>query len=230
MRRDVLVFDVKITHRPIDVWPGTFTRRRKHTPFDATYTQTVTLLDRELRALTARNVVLMTAVREQDFRLDGELRANARAPEHPGIILAFESKHGPLKYATDLFCTGWHGDDNGQGWKENLRAVTLGLEALRKVDRYGISTHGEQYTGWKALPSGIAMPASTPGFASLEDACRFVATAAGDEGWTSDLMDGMLIQALYRDAAKRLHPDVGGDPEEFKRLTEAKRMLDEAFE
>lgn len=63
---------------------------------------------------------LQIALREQDFRVDGLLRAAAR-PEHPGVVLAIDSQHGPLSYPCDKFTL----------WRDNLRAIVLGLEALR---------------------------------------------------------------------------------------------------
>ena len=35
-------------------------------------------------------------------------------------------------------------------WQHNLRSIALGLEALRAVDRYGISRRGQQYAGFRA--------------------------------------------------------------------------------
>ncbi len=103
-------------------------------------------------------------------------------------------------------------------------AATLGLEALRKVSRYGIGEHGEQYTGWKALPSGIAMPATQM---SKEDAARLLASEAvmtgdspddvirpwgqGGKGYDVLLRDPEEARKAYKLAAKSLHPDVGGD-------------------
>jgi hypothetical protein len=49
-----------------------------------------------------------------------------------------------FQFAVDVFPT----------WQANLRAITLGLEALRRVQRYGIVKEDEQYTGFKALTSG----------------------------------------------------------------------------
>jgi hypothetical protein len=107
------------------------------------------LLIREVRHLGGKDLVIEVDVAESDLRIDGRIRASAR-PASPGVRIAFESIHGPLTYATDRFAT----------WQDNVRAVALGLEALRKVDRYGITKRGEQYAGWKALPSGSGQPSS----------------------------------------------------------------------
>lgn len=219
------------TVRPIDTWPnGTLTpdHARQFSRFKASWRDTLGVLDRELDQLRATNVVMMLDVAERDCRLDGQLRADAK-PGHPGVILAFDSKHGPLKYATDTFKgTGYQGFI--PGWQANVRAIALGLEALRRVDRYGITQRGEQYTGWKALGAGIAMPAAA-GFTSIEEAAAFVAQHAGTDWDAGDLLDrpGVphdgSVERAYRIAAKALHPDAGGDPDQFKRLTEARRML-----
>lgn len=213
------------TVRPIDVWPGALRTDSQRTgaQFTANWGDTVDLLDRELRALKARNVVLMLDVTDRDVRLDGQLRADAR-PGHPGVIIAFDSVHGPLKYATDLYNRGaWRRQGHIPGWQCNVRAIALGLEALRKVDRYGITKRGEQYTGWKALGGGTPMPAGGGGFASIEDAIAFLHEHAPGIEWDHDDRDA--VTRAYRVAAKRLHPDVGGSPEDFQRLDEAYRML-----
>lgn len=204
---------MEINYRPIDRWPGEHTRERKTSPFrgpggkETSFAETLDLLDRELWHLGARNVVFQIALQEQDFRLNGEPRANAKA-SHPGVILAFDSKYGPLKYATDTFTT----------FQANVRAIALGLEALRKVDRYGITKRGEQYTGWKALP------ASTRPAMTTEQAAAFV------ERFSNYCARDILFAAewaldAYRSAAKKLHPDVGGSTEDFQLLQEAKRVL-----
>jgi hypothetical protein len=52
-----------------------------------------------------------------------------------------------LVYATDA-C---------EDWRHNIRSIALGLEALRAVDRYGISRRGQQYAGFRAaLTSGAS--------------------------------------------------------------------------
>lgn len=133
----------EITFRLIDQWPEDTRLEGKWSRFQASYQDTLELLDRELRHLNAKHVVIQLAIRDDQIRLDGLPRSGA-TPEHPGVILAFDSAYGPLKYASGAF----------RGWKDNLRAIALGLESLRRVDRYGITKRGEQYTGWRALPSG----------------------------------------------------------------------------
>jgi hypothetical protein len=166
--------------------------------------------------LQAKHVVLQEAFREQDLRLDGEPRAAARR-EHPGVILSFESKHGPMSYPCDTF-------DN---YTHNVRAIALGLEALRKVARYGIANSGEQYTGYRAL-GGTTDHDSHARPMTLEEAAGFLFMMSGTAIKPQDLILGNQIgrEAAYRSAAKRLHPDVGGSTETFQKLQEAKRILD----
>lgn len=89
-------------------------------------------------------MVIQIAVRSETMiRRDGWPQERATI-EHPGVALSFDSRHGALRYETAEFHT----------WKANLRAIALGLEALRKVDRYGIARSGQQYRGWRALAAG----------------------------------------------------------------------------
>lgn len=41
-----------------------------------------------------------------------------------------------------------------RSWQENVRAIALGMEALRKVERYAITEADQQYAGFMALPRG----------------------------------------------------------------------------
>lgn len=133
--------------RTIETWPGerTPSHARRVSPFTASLSDSLALLARELRALCATDVWLEVAIPPDQFRNDGRPRAHAKA-SHPGVVLSFKSLSlgKELRYATDRF---W-------SWQDNLRAVALGLEALRKVERYGIANRGEQYAGWAQLPAG----------------------------------------------------------------------------
>lgn len=188
---------VEFQCRPIQKWPRELTRHRRRAPFRAGYGDTNQLLARELAHLKAKSVVLLMAVREGDVRLDGRPRADAR-PEHPGVIVVAETPRGQLQFPCDAF-------DN---WVANLLAVALSLEALRKVDRYGVTSHGEQYTGWKALPNPNHQMTS-------EEALKLVRRISGR----------IDPQEAIRTAEKLTHPDAGGNPDDFKRVQEARRVL-----
>lgn len=180
----------EFTFRPIDQWPSDTRLSHRRSQFKASWPDTMALLKRELRHLTAKQIVIQLAITEADLRVtDGLPRAGAVA-SHPGVILAFESKHGPLKYASGEF----------SHWQDNLRAIALGLESLRRVDRYGITKRGEQYTGWREIP-------------------QTTGTALGD------LERGRVLIAEFgsvRAAEKATHPDLGGDEDDFRAVQAAK--------
>lgn len=194
---------IEFQYRPIDQWPADTPLDGMPSRFDAPYGRTLALLERELVYLDARNVVLQVALDESDIRLDGRPRARAVA-RHPGVIMAFDSKYGPLKYATGMFGT----------WQDNIRAIALGLEALRKVDRYGITKRGEQYTGWKAIE------ASTGG----ADAAQVIHEYVADQFDLEDI-EGAFQHDAIRAALRRTHPDTGGSAEDFQRVMDARKML-----
>jgi hypothetical protein len=196
-----------------------FKGKHRRSPFDSTWTATRQLLLRETRELRARDLVLEIDVREADIRLDGELRANAR-PSSPAVRLAFDSKHGPLTYAGDAFST----------WQDNIRAIALGLEALRKFARYEINSGTEQYAGFKALPAGRAMPSSH--MTRTEAAELLERVAIGNEGatreWTVQriLDDQAHAREVWREARKVAHPDRrGGDHSVWNQVEQAAAVL-----
>lgn len=170
---------MQFTFRPLSHWPHPETESRRWAPFKAGWQDTLDLLQREIRMLDAQNPIIAAGFREQDIRLDGLPRSNALTPRFPGVEISFDSAHGRLVYATDV-C---------RNWEDNVRSIALGLEALRAVDRFGISRKGEQYAGWLQL---------TYTDDRAERGRRLVEVAGG------------LTQAL-----KLHHPDLGGDREDW---------------
>lgn len=201
----------RMTLRPIGAWPRPATRNRQRSQFSANWSATLDLLDRETFHLgngrRHPDTVLQIALRERDFRIsDGMPRANA-VPSHPGVILSIESAKGPLSFPCDKF----------DRWQDNLRAIALGLEALRKVDRYGITPGDEQYQGWRAIE---AKPSAA--FATAQAALDYL-------GAMADVDRGGWVQAhaagIYRAARARSHPDRGGDRATWDRVEAAGDVL-----
>ncbi len=196
-----------ITVAPLTTWPGALTadHARQRSKFSTPLSLTLPLLTRELDMLGARNAVLEVAIPAEQFRIDGRPRATARAT-HPGVVLSLPTtKFGALRYATDTFTT----------WTDNLRAIALGLEALRKVERYGITRRGEQYAGFKALPAAPM----------VENFTEFTAAVFLRECSGLNDFRGVSINQQYRAAVKRMHPDSGGDTADFQRLQDSMRVL-----
>lgn len=198
---------IPVTFRPLIAWQGEETPRRRRSQFSAGFTSTMEVLDRELRQLSAQNVVIQIDVMEDDIRLDGWPRSSVR-PDHPGVALSFESKYGPLRYSCDRF----------DRWQDNLRAIALGLEALRKVDRYGITKSGEQYTGWRQLTAGSSLTSRDQAVELIGDLSNL---ALGPNWFDSD----ELTRKAYRQALKYAHPDGGGDSDLFAAVQDAGRLL-----
>lgn len=202
---------------PIRVWPGALTRNRTRSQFKAGMGDTLLLLDRELWHLTETrsqraSMELLVAIPAGDaWRLDGRPRANA-VPEHPGVILSLDSKFGHLSYPCDTFTT----------WQDNLRAIALALEALRKVDRYGVTKRGEQYRGFLAIEA-TAAPA---GFSTVDDALAFLGNYNSLGVAEMRVIAGAPARALRR-AQRETHPDHGGDPALFQRVSLAEAKLRE---
>jgi hypothetical protein len=171
-----------LTFRSLPAWPYP-PNDRQPDRFKAEFRQTVKLLERELEAVGARDPIV--GVVSPDLRVDGSgFLANARI-QHVGAELSFDKPEGRtwrrLTFHTDAFRDYNHRDS----FESNLRAIALGLEALRTVDRYGITTSGQQYAGFAALTAGP----------SLEDLGREIVERHGG-----------ITQAL-----RATHPDTGGD-------------------
>jgi hypothetical protein len=84
---------------------------------------------------------------EELIRRHGSVKAAQKAT-HPDVggsardfaAVQASQERKRLVYATDV-C---------EFWQHNVRSIALGLEALRAVDRYGISKRGQQYAGFRA--------------------------------------------------------------------------------
>ena len=199
----------ELQFRSLDRWPRTPTAVRVRARFSDDYGKTIALLERELRHLKARDVVVLADCAESDLRRDGTLRAGCRL-RSPGIVLCFNGKHGPVRMPCDRY------DD----WRDNLRAIAVSLEALRAVDRHGVTTSGEQYRGWTALPPAAGAEGMTVDAAAAEISTH-APFISGD--WIKT--DVEAFRTALRTARVKTHPDKGGSEESFKRIELAADVL-----
>jgi hypothetical protein len=199
--------------RPLSKWPGERTamfQRPPRGPFQAGYPDTLNKLEKELIELKAKDVVIEAGFKLADLRNDGWPK-NGIAPSDPGVIIAFHSKHGPLKLHCDYF----------RRYEDNIRAIAMHLERLRLASLYGVGTRGEQYKGYAQLEAPAA-----PITMSVDEAAALLGSYISLSA--SELLSngGQDLADAYKIAARRTHPDRGGDINEFRRVNEAKKIID----
>jgi hypothetical protein len=203
---------VDLTFRPMLAWPGAQTPyyQRQRAKFNTPYNKTVDLLERELGMLAAKEIVVQVALEPRDFTGDHQVRSSARRPSMPGVVLTFVSQKtrppSPLSFPCDRF-------DN---WEDNLRAVALSLEALRLVDRYGVTRSAEQYRGFAALPNPAGM--------TTQQAAEFLA-GLSRESAVAVMADRNAAERARRSALANAHPDTGGSAQAFQKVQEAAAVL-----
>ncbi len=164
--------------RPLPAWPYE-PRPKARAGFRVNWDRTVRDLGEEIEQIKGHDVLIGIVADDSQFTLDGRPRSGFNV-RHPGAEVSFEVPGGRrLVFHTDAYGT----------LQENLRAIGLGLEALRAVDRYGITSTAEQYAGFAALTAGGPDPAR--GAILVERA-------------------GGITEAL-----KRHHPDHGGKDRDF---------------
>lgn len=147
-------------------------------------------LSRELERLGARYTVLST---NMELRLDGQPRSDRAEPSDPGVALYFRLGDKPHC----MPCDKW---DTVGG---NIAAIAGHIEALRAIERYGVQSLEEAFSGFVALPE----PGNRPWRDVLE--CR-------NQAVTLD-----LVEAMYRRLARERHPDLGGSDEMMAELNAA---------
>lgn len=199
---------------------------REFSDFRASWSDTLEMLGREVGMLDGQRVVVGIDIRDQDLRIDGRLRANARPAETDAVELAFDSKHGPLLYRCDQYVKRSYYRAGMESWQHNVRAIAMTLQALRAVDRYGAARSGEQYRGYRALPSGRGDASS-----------GMTATAAAEVVLRAALVDMEPTRAtfaaagvsLIRSARSATHPDRHqGDTAQWHLVDNAEQTLRQA--
>jgi hypothetical protein len=199
------------TFRPLDQWPGERNKNRKDATFRATYPKTLDELENELSKIKAKEIIIQVeGLTRDDIRNDGWPRSGNWKNGYggPGVIVSFESPKGAMSFPCDKF----------RDWQDNLRAIAKSLEALRMVDRYGVTRGNEQYRGWARLPA-------PNGRMSREQAISFLASLHRSPPENMARLDGEALRAICRTARIENHPDRGGSHEIFVRIGQAEEVL-----
>lgn len=184
-------------------WPLQHARtpatRRRSAQFRVDFATARDQLLRELKLLSARDVVLSSNV---PIRRDGLPTVPDKEPDDPGVAVYFgrvvrQGTVHPFVIACDQFYkVRW-----------NVRAIGATIEALRSIERNGTTQMLEQaFSGFLALP---------PGPEPVRLAWREVL------GVMPDIRDPEVVRAAYKGKAFAVHPDRGGSSVELLRVQQA---------
>jgi hypothetical protein len=101
--------------------------------------------------------------------------------------------------------------------ESNLHAIYLTIEALRSVDRWGVSDFlSRSFTGFKALTAG---PGARPWYEVF-----------GYQDPPAQTEDKYIaVETYYKRLVKIHHPDAGGSTEKFQELASAWRAAQNYF-
>lgn len=152
-------------------------------------TEAVERLQGELYRLGATHEILSTNIRP---RLDGSPDSRLSDPPDPGAAVYFRLKGKDRCLACDRWTRV----------ADNIAAIAQHIDALRRIERYGVGTMDQAFAGYAALP------------------------ASPRDWWivlqvTPDATSAQVDDA-FRRLAKAAHPDAGGSHEQMARLNAAR--------
>jgi hypothetical protein len=189
-----------------DGWPRTPRHQQRRAHFGTkqpghikqalTVGQALGRLADELRLLGATSELISTNL---NVRLDGLPRSGQGEPEDQGAALWFWLKKKPLCLA----CDKW------DRVADNIAALAEHIDALRRIDRYGVGSVEQAFAGYVALPA---------------KATDWWVILGVSPNATLDEVNGR-----FKELARTNHPDTGGNLEEFQRISEARRAAAQAL-
>jgi len=176
-------------------WPAGYPRTAKPSDkykfYPGSIAEELVGLREELRRMKAAGLVISTNI---PVRADGNPYASYSKPADTGVAVYFSVDNKAMA----ICCDKWNSVE------ANLRALTMSVDAMRGLDRWGVSEiMNRAFMGFKALPEKAA---SFPWWEVL----GLSRTCTRKE-----------VDVAYRGKIKVYHPDNGGDPVKWLELQEA---------
>lgn len=145
-------------------------------------------LQDEIDRIGARDFVLSSNLRRN---LDGSPKSGQAEPEDPGVVLYFTLKGKPICMPCDTYRRA----------ADNIAAIAKHIEATRAIERYGVASIAEMFSGFTALPA----PKSP---------WEILGVPPGSDADT--------IRGAHRRKATTVHPDTGGSTAAMAELNAAR--------
>lgn len=173
-----------------DYQTGNTTQKRIRRTMSLNSADAATRLENQLERMGAADLILST---NMQLRLDGVPKSNQGEPGDPGAAIYFRLKGKPRVLACDRYLRV----------ADNIAALAAHVDALRRIDRYGVGSLEQAFAGYTSLPATSAdwwIVLEVPINASREQ-----------------------VEAAYRKKAKESHPDIaGGSHGDMARLNAAR--------
>lgn len=176
-------------------WPFGYKRTviRKTSAFKQTMDAAQRFLRDEIQRLGGRKLIISTNI---PVRNDGGMYSAymSKKLDDPGVAIYFEYKGKEISMCCDQYERIW----------ENVYALGKGIEALRAMERWGVSDFLDRaFTGFAALPESSATK-------------KWHVVLGISENSTYE-----EVKRAYHEKAKEHHPDKGGSPERFQEIQAA---------
>lgn len=149
------------------------------------------------------NIIISTNLR---LGARGNPLSGQPEPDDRGVAVYFKMGEKPRVLACDRYTKV----------ADNLAAIAAHVDALRRIDRYGVGTLDQAFAGYDALPP--------PGATNRPPWRKVLGIAEGASG----IITPETVNAAYRELAKAAHPDLQGGSHEAMAMLNAAR--DEALE
>jgi hypothetical protein len=161
---------------------GSFSTKGRNGPNDygtklLTLTEARDRLARELDRLSARQPILSSNV---ELNINGQPLSGRPEPPDPGVAVYFQLSGKPIVLACDSYSRV----------AQNVAAIAAHIDAMRRMERYGVATMTQMFTGFLALPAPLVV-----------------------DDWRAALGDPKTLaeaESAFRETMKQVHPDTPG--------------------
>lgn len=184
-------------------WPRTPNYKRGQARYKVEINHAVDELHRSLGLLGALSGSIVLSSNVPPRNALGTPRNDGSTVADPGVAVYWTTKaHGERVMA----CDRW------SSVRENVRAIGLAVDGLRAIDRAGATQILERaYSAFGALPASSEASTKRPWW----DVLGVPQTALG-------AFDVTMLDARYRELARKAHPDSGGSAEAMTELNQAR--------
>ena len=177
--------------------PRTPSYKRRRSQFQVSLAKARDDLLIELKKLKASNIVISSNV---ETRQDGLPYARRKDPDDPGVAVYFKT----FKKEYALSCDRW------DKVKDNIRAIGKHIEALRGIERWGVSSIEEAF-------EPFLLPTASPTYQQNRQNDSF------STWWTvlnvSPNAGVEEIKQAYKKLSLTHHPDAGGNRQKWEQLS-----------